>query len=197
METTVLSAVVTLFLVMDPLGNLPLFMAALKEVDPGRKQKIIVRELFIAFFVLVFFLFFGRFFLTLLQVDTISLTIAGGIILFLIALKLIFPKKDEAFFEGPKGEPFIVPLAIPLIAGPSAMSVILIMVTREPSKIWQWLLAVVIAFALNMAILLFSVPISKVFGKRGLIALERLMGMILSILSVQMIIDGVAQLLTK
>ena len=189
----ILSVMVVLFLVMDPLGNMPLFVSILKDVPAQRKNKVILREAAIAFLILVFFLLFGKFFLTLLQIDQQALNVAGGIVLFLIAIKMIFPPNEEGGQEKLHGEPFIVPLAVPLIAGPSAMSVVLIMTTKEPDKTLQLFLALTIACVLNGIVLLLSHQISKIMGRRGMIAVERLMGMILITISVQMFLTGIAR----
>ncbi|MCX5783415.1 MAG: NAAT family transporter [Elusimicrobia bacterium] len=194
---TTLSAIVTLFLVMDPLGNIPVFISTLKNTPRERHKKIIIREGLISFAVMIFFLLFGKTFLALLQIEPRSLNIAGGIVLLIIALKMIFPGKEDSSSETLSGEPFIVPLAIPLISGPSAISMVLIMATKEPDKIPQLFTAVVIASAANIAVLLLSNRISKIMGMRGMIAIERLMGMILVTVSVQMFLNGMPQFLGK
>jgi len=192
-----ISAVLTLFFVMDPLGNVPLFITALKDVPPERKNRVVARELLIALGVLLVMLFFGLQFLTWMNIDQPSLGIAGGIILFLIALKMIFPMKDDGFASGPAGEPFIVPLAVPLIVGPSTMSVVLIMAMREPSRMAQWTGVVAVAWLLNSLILLCSFQINKLLGERAMIAVTRLMGMLLTAMSVQMFMLGLRQFLAK
>jgi multiple antibiotic resistance protein len=193
---SLLSVIFVLFLVMDPLGNIPLFLTALKDVESHRRNKIIFRELVIALFVLVFFLLFGRFILALLQINEPSLSIAGGIILFIIALRMIFPspEKEET---NPKEEPFIVPLAIPLVAGPSALTTVLLLVTKEPSRWLEWLLSLFCAWVISAGILLCSSGLQRFFGQRGLIAMERLMGMILTTIAVQMFLTGLRQFLEK
>ena len=193
---SLLSAIFLLFLVMDPLGNVPLFLTALKDVEAPRKNKIIFRELVIAFFVLFFFLLFGRFILNLLQINEPSLSIAGGIILFIIALRMIFPASEKEE-KNPKEEPFIVPLAIPLVAGPSALTTVLLLVTKEPARFLEWLLALFCAWVISAIILLCSSGLQKFFGQRGLIAMERLMGMILTAIAVQMFLTGLSQFLEK
>lgn len=194
---SILSAIILLFLVMDPLGNVPVFITVLKDVDSSKWKKIVARELVIAFFVLVIFLLAGRFILVVLQITEPSLSIAGGIILFLIAIKMIFPISESGHTEPYEGEPFIVPLAIPLVAGPSAITTVLLLVTREPSRWFDWLLALVCAWAVTALILLLSGNLSKSLGKRGLIALQRLMGMILTTIAVQMFLTGVKQFMAS
>jgi multiple antibiotic resistance protein len=190
----ILSAVVTLILVMDPFGNIPLFITALKKVSPERRTFILVRELVIALFIMVTFLFIGNKFLNLLGIAQSSMGIAGGIILFIISIKLVFNSLED---DSPKNlkeeEPFIVPLAMPLIAGPASLSMLLILSSGPLSKVFYLLIAVLVASAVNGAILLLSFPISNLLGKRGLIALERLTGMLLVLMSVNMVMNGVAE----
>jgi multiple antibiotic resistance protein len=186
----VYTAAITSVLVMDPLGNIPVFISILNSVDPGKRQAIILRESLIAFVLLALFLFFGKYILHGLGITEPALGIAGGIILFLIALKMIFPDANPTP-ERQIGEPFIVPLAIPLIAGPSALATVLLFATQSPEKISQWFIALVIASLIVTGILLFSNVLRKFFGPRGLIALERLMGMILTTVAVQMFLTGV------
>lgn len=191
---TVFSAAMLLFLVIDPIGNIPLFLCILKKTDQRRQKKIIMRELFIALLVLVLFLFAGRYILTFLGISEPALSIAGGIILFLIAIKMIFSNLEDIFGENDDGEPMIVPLAVPLIAGPSAMTVVLLLMAREPSRWLEWLLALFCAWSISAFILLLSNVISQLFGKRGLTAIERLMGMLLTTVAVEMFIRGLGQL---
>ena len=131
---TVLSAALLLFLVMDPLGNIPLFMTTLKSVDEERKRRVVVRELLVALLALVSFLFLGQYILKLLHLSETALTTAGGIILMIIAIKMIFPSRNTSLEEEVVGEPFIVPLAIPYVAGPSAMATALLMMSSEPQR---------------------------------------------------------------
>jgi small neutral amino acid transporter SnatA (MarC family) len=132
-----------------------------------------------------------------LNISEPSLSVAGGIVLFLIALKMIFPMPEGMFGKNPEGEPFIVPLAIPLVAGPSAVTVVLLLATREPSRLLEWIAALACAWALSAVILLCSVSLARFFGERGLIALERLMGMLLTIIAVQMFLTGIKQFLAQ
>jgi MarC family membrane protein len=192
---TVYSAAILLFLVMDPLGNVPVFLSILKDVPPLRRKPIIIRELLIALGVLLLFLVLGRFILDVLQINGPSLSIAGGIVLFLIALRMIFPSQEGLFGYSMEREPFIVPLAIPLIAGPSAMACVLLMVTREPDRLLTWGMALLCAWLVTAVILVSSSYLSRWLGPRGLTALERLMGMILTAISVQMFLNGFKQFL--
>lgn len=190
------SAAITLFLIMDPLGNIPLFLSTLKHLPPRRRRAVILRELLIAYVIMVIFLFFGQKMLDALQLRQQSISIAGGIILFLIALKMIFPPAShERPEEGPEGEPFIVPLAIPLVAGPSLLATLLLLVSKQPQRIFEWLGALSAAWLVSALILLSSNFLLRLLRERGLIALERLMGMILVTVSVQMFLNGLAEYL--
>ena len=188
-----MSVAFTLFLVMDPLGNIPLFLSALREVPAERRRRVLVRELLIAYAVLVACLLVGPPLLRSLNLDQESISIAGGIVLFLIALRMIFPTEGGVMGEPIEGEPFIVPLAIPLLAGPSALSAILVLARTAPERTLGWLGALTLAWAASAAILLSSNLFYRLLRRRGLVALERLMGMVLVMLAVQMFLDGLAQ----
>lgn len=194
------SAAIMLFLIMDPLGNVPLFLATLKHLSSRRRRRIILRELLIAYGVMLLFLFFGQGMLDALQLKQESISIAGGIILFLIALKMIFPpeaEKREKAEESVEAEPFIVPLAIPLVAGPSLLASLLLLVSREPHRMFEWWGAMTLAWMASVAILLSSNKLHRLLRERGLIALERLMGMTLVTMSVQMFLNGLAEYLAR
>jgi multiple antibiotic resistance protein len=193
---TVFSAALLLFLVMDPFGNIPFFLTALKNVNPQRQRIIIIRELLIALGVLIVFLFFGQFILKILQISEPSLSTAGGIILFLIAIKMIFPLPGGVFEEKIEGEPFIVPLAIPYVAGPSALASVLLLMSRSPERWLDWLMALLLAWCVSGLIIFLSSGLRRFLGERGLVAMERLMGMILTTIAVQMLLNGIKQFLT-
>ncbi len=186
-----MSAVVTLFLVMDPLGNIPLFLSVLKGVPAERRRLVVLRELALAFLVLVLFLFAGNALLRFLGLEQEAVSIAGGIVLFLIALRMIFPAEGAGQTEALEGEPFLVPLAIPLIAGPSALATLLLIQQTASFSTPTLLLALTLAWAITAVILLSSTFMYRVLGARGLIALERLMGMLLVMVAVQMLMNGV------
>jgi multiple antibiotic resistance protein len=187
---SLLSAAVLLFLVMDPMGNVPFFMTALKHVDPARQRHVVLRELLIALGVMVFFLFAGRFLLQVLQISEPALTIAGGVILFLIALRMVFPSSENSMQEEVAGEPFIVPLAIPYVAGPSLLATELLLMSQNPERWLDWLLALMLAWSVASLIIYFASRMRRLLGERGLIALERLMGMVLITVSIQMLLTG-------
>ena len=189
----ILSAGLTLLLIMDPLGNIPLFLSILKTVEnESRRRKILIRELFFALLVLLLFLFAGEYLLQWLNLRQEAVRIAGGIVLFLISLRMIFPSEKGIMGEMPEGEPFFVPLAVPLLAGPSTLAMLILLARSEPERIYEWLAAVLGAWMVTSLIMLSSSKLSKLFGKRGLIAVERLMGMVLVAISVQMLMDGMS-----
>lgn len=187
---TLASATVLLFLVIDPFGNVPFFVAALKQVDPARRKRVVIRELLIAYAVMVVFLFFGQPLLKVLGISGPALTIAGGVILFLIALRMVFPLRGQTSQEEIEGEPFIVPLAIPYVAGPSVLAVELLLMSDDPTRWPVWLLAISAAWAMTAVIVLFGSQVAERLGSRGLIAIERLMGMILVAIAIQMFLTG-------
>ncbi|SEQ04118.1 multiple antibiotic resistance protein [Solimonas aquatica] len=191
------SAAVMLFLVMDPLGNLPLFLVALKNVPRERHRRIILRELCIALGFLLLFLFAGGPLLRLLGLSEPALGIAGGIILMLIALRMVFPSAEASLHETSSGEPFIVPLAIPYVAGPSALATVLLMMSRDPERWPVWTLAVCCAWAACVPFFLLSSRLRDLLGERGLTAVERLMGLILITLAVEMLMNGIRQFLAQ
>ena len=189
----ILSAGLTLLLIMDPLGNIPLFLSVLKTVESeSRRRKILIRELFLALLVLLLFLFAGEYLLKWLNLRQEAVSIAGGIVLFLISLRMIFPSEKGIMGEMPEGEPFFVPLAVPLLAGPSTLAMLILLARSQPERIFDWLAAVLGAWAVTSLIMLSSSKLNKLFGKRGLIAVERLMGMVLVAISVQMLMDGIS-----
>ena len=187
------SVAFTLFLVMDPLGNILPFGAALRQVPPERRRRVVARELLIAYAVLAAFLWIGQPLLQWLKVSQESIAIAGGIVLFLIALRMIFPAEGGVMGETIEGEPFIVPLAIPLLAGPSALSALLLLAHSQPERMGTWFLSLTLAWAASAAILLSSGWFTRLLRQRGLIAMERLMGMILVVLAVQLFLDGLSR----
>lgn len=185
------TAVITLFLVMDPLGNVPAFLSILKHYDSGKRNLIVIRESIIAFVILSIFLFAGHDILSGLAISQEALGVSGGIILFLIAIKMIFPPEEHNHQERTRQEPFIVPLAIPFIAGPSSMATVMLMTSNTPGQHWLWLGALGLASLVSMLILLFSSQILRLCGQKILHAIERLMGMILATLAVQMLLTGI------
>ncbi|WP_281645355.1 YhgN family NAAT transporter [Parendozoicomonas sp. Alg238-R29] len=187
------SAALTLFLIMDPLGNLPVFMSILKSVPEERRSKVLLRELLIALFIMMLFLFAGQAILDVMHLKAEAVSISGGIILFIIAIRMIFPSDNGSHNDTPKQEPFIVPLATPLVAGPSLLASLMLLANRQPDMLADWTIATFGAWLVSSAILMFCKPLYKILGDRGLMAIERLMGMILVMLAVQMLLDGLVQ----
>jgi multiple antibiotic resistance protein len=187
-----------LVLVMDPLGNVPLFLAALKNVPDRRRWRVVLRELLIALAVLAAFILAGPVLLEGLHISESALRISGGIVLFLIALKMVFSPNEEAMLAGnPDEEPFIVPLAIPFVAGPSAMATVLLLVSQQPQRKMECLAALLLAWVVTAAVLIVGDLLHRVLGHRGLRAMECLMGMILTTLAVDMSLGGIKQFLEK
>jgi multiple antibiotic resistance protein len=185
------SLAVTLFLIMDPFGNLPVFLTLLKDYSQKEKIKIIIRELFFSLFVIILFIFFGKSIMNFLGLKEESILIAGGIILFLIALKMIFPSNEPLFSK--ENDLFLVPIAIPMIAGPSLLATLILFSSQYSPVIV--LSAAIIAWTVSFIIILFSILYSKYIPKRVFIAIEKLMGMLLIALSVQMLLDGIGKYL--
>jgi len=184
------SAGLLLFLIMDPLGNIPLFLALLRNVKQERRRLVLVREMLIALVVLFVFLFCGQYLLHVLQLKQESVGIAGGIVLFLIGVRMIFPQQGGVFGDS-EGEPFIVPMAIPGVAGPSAMAAVMLLANSNPGRTVDWSVALFVAWFATALILLSSTYLYRWLGSSVLTALERLMGMLLVALSVQMFLDGI------
>lgn len=180
---------------MDSSGRQTLFIAVLKNVNPKKYKLIILRELIFALIILIAFMFFGQHILTTLQISESSLSIAGGIILFLIALKMIFPDHSDETTKNMNPEPFVVPLAIPFVAGPSSIATVMLIMSREPNRWLDWLIALGLAWFVTSLILVFSGGIKKILRERGLIAVERLMGMILTTIAVEMFLSGLKRFL--
>jgi MarC family membrane protein len=187
---------VTLLLVMDPLGNIPVFQATLARFPARRRIVILMRELLFALAILLVFLFAGTRILNLFGLTQPSLNIAGGVLLFLIALRMIFPRQyhDEGEIVE---DPFIVPLAMPLVAGPSTIAILLFLSSSQPDRIRDWCIALILAWLATTGLLLGSSVLMRFFGPRGVRALERLMGMILVLIATQMLLNGAREFLTS
>jgi multiple antibiotic resistance protein len=209
---TIYTAAITLFLVMDPLGNIPVFLSVLKNCPPHRRVRIIAREMIIALAILTVFLFFGKYILSSLDISGPALSIGGGVVLFLIALRMIFPPRDNSSHNTPNGgtsepgehqfaaghgvaadgeEPLLVPLAVPLVAGPSSMAMVILISTQYPERMLTWFLSLLIAWLAGSLILVSSEFLRRHLGHRVIIALERLMGMLLTTVAVEMLLRGI------
>jgi multiple antibiotic resistance protein len=191
----ILSVSVTLFLIMDGFGNIPIFLPILDKVPANRRRRVLVRELLIALAVIVGTVLCGRYVMEFLGLRQESVSIAGGIILFIIALRMVFPTRSLQGEEEIDGEPLLVPLAVPLIAGPSLLAVLLLFSTAEPGRLVDLLLAAGLAWSATFVVLFASTFLFRFLTKRGLVAVERLMGMVLVALAVQLFLDGVSKYL--
>ena len=185
------TATFTLFLVMDPLGNVPVFLAILKDLEPKRRRYIIIREMLIALLIMGLFLVFGNSMLQFLGLKPETISIAGGIVLFIIALRMVFPQQGGLMGDLPGGEPFIVPLAIPFVAGPSTLATLILFSQQSGQTLAFTSMELLLAWAVSFVILLFSTNFYRWLGVRGLAAMERLMGMLLIMIAVQMLLNGV------
>ena len=193
---SILSATLLLILIMDPFGNLPVFVAVLEKVRPERRWRVLLRELVIAFAVLLAFLLIGEYAVKVLRISSPALSIAGGVILFLVSLRMVFPASEPAPAQEAAGEPLIVPMAVPLIAGPSTMAILLILASTNPDRLLDWVLALTVAWLVVSGILMLSNVIHRLLGDKGVRAMVRLMGMILIVLAVQMFLDGIKAFLS-
>ena len=190
MKAQLFSATILLVLVIDPFGNVPLVVATLRDVAPKRRMRIVARECLAAYAILLAFMFGGTTFLRWLHLSETSLSIAGGLILFMVALRMIFPRPEGIFGDRPGAEPFLVPLAVPLIAGPSALATVMLMASRDPANLGVWTLALSLAMATTTVVLLGAHRLQAWLGERAVIAMERLMGLVLTTLAVEMLLDG-------
>jgi MarC family membrane protein len=193
MEHTFASATILLLLITDPLGNIPIFVNSLQAVPVERRSRVIVREVLIAFTILLAFMFAGQSFLQAMSLSDISLQIGGAVVLFLIALRMIFPPPVQAS-PVPVAEPLIVPLAIPALAGPSAMATVLLLVSQAPERRLEWIGALSVTMVVCALVLLSAERLQRVVGDRVITAFERLMGLILVSISVEMLVRGLKDL---
>lgn len=187
----IISVATMMFLIMDPLGNLPIVLAILKHLDPKRRRIVLIRELCFALLILMIFLFAGKNILGFLKVAPETLSISGGVILFIIAIKMIFPSAGSITGLAAGEEPFIVPMAVPMIAGPSLIASLLVFSTQSPNDLPELALAVFLAWSGTSIILMFYDFFHRILGEKGLRAAERLMGLLLVMVSTQMFLDGI------
>ncbi|NKJ48789.1 hypothetical protein CIC12_19000 [Burkholderia sp. SG-MS1] len=192
MQYTFLSATVLLILITDPLGNIPLFISCLRGVAPERRTIVILREVAIAFAILLIFMVLGQGFLRMMSLSDQSLRIGGGIVLFLIALRMVFPHPDGPFGGDARGgEPLIVPLAIPALAGPSALATVMLLTSQAPGKMFEWIGALTVTMIVCAIVLMLAERIQILLGERTMAAFERLMGLVLVAISVEMMLGGI------
>jgi MarC family membrane protein len=197
MNGELFSATILLILVLDPFGNLPIVVSLLAKVPPGRRPRVILRECFFAYMILIAFMAGGRTFMQWLQLSEESLTIAGGIILFLISLRMVFPHPEGVFGDAHGEEPFLVPLAVPSIAGPSALATVMLMASRDPAHMITWVVALSAGMAFTTLVLLGAQRLQAVLGERAIQAFERLMGLVLTALAVEMLLNGIRTFATQ
>ncbi|MCF8168561.1 MAG: hypothetical protein K9J77_08110 [Rhodoferax sp.] len=190
MSYTFLSATILLVLITDPIGNIPIFANALKHVAPERRAKVILREILIAFFLLLTFMFVGASFLRVMNLSELSLQIGGGVILFLIALRMVFPPAEAQESELLE-EPLIVPLAVPAVAGPSALATVLLLVSQQPERRLEWVAALCVTMAISAIVLVSAGRIQRGIGSRLVVAVERLMGLVLVSVAIEMMLRGI------
>ncbi len=191
MDHSFLSALILLLLVLDPLGSLPVFIPIMRNVPPERRTRVAIREVSIAFVVLFAFMFLGDSFLSVMHLSERSLEVAGGVILMIIAIRMIFGASGEsAYGMEPGKEPFIFPLAVPLMAGPSAMATVLLLASRQPDRIYEWIGALSAALLVSGIVLVLADRIRKLLGDSVVSALEKLMGLVLTAIAVEMVLAG-------
>lgn len=190
MDHTFVSAFILLLLVLDPLGSLPIFIPIMRTVAPERRKRVAVREVGIAFCVLLGFMFLGDGFLRVMHLSERSLEVAGGVILLMVAIRMIFSHEGGVYGTPEGREPLIFPLAVPLLAGPSAMATVLLLASRQPDRMLQWVGALVSAMLVSGAVLLLCDRIRKILGDSVVSAIEKLMGLVLTAIAVEMILAG-------
>lgn len=191
-ELSLLTIILTLLCIMDPLGNLSCVVNLTEGIEPRRQKKILLREMLLALACMLLFNFIGDFLLNYLELSSIAVRLSAGVILFLVAIKVLFPASNSIRNSLPKGEPFLVPLAIPLIAGPSLLATIMLYANMETCKSMMPT-AILIAWMVCVVILFSAHRISKILGKNGLSACERLMAMLLVMLAIQRLTEGIRE----
>ncbi len=190
MDHSFLSAFILLLLVLDPLGSLPVFIPIMRDVPATRRRWVALREVGIAFAVLFAFMFFGDAFLRVMRLSERSLEVAGGVILLMVSIRMIFSHADGVYGTSEGKEPFVFPLAIPLLAGPSAMATVLLLASRQPERVMSWVGALSCAMLVSGAVLLLCEHLRRLLGDSVVAALEKLMGLVLTAIAVEMILAG-------
>ena len=190
MDHSFLSALILLLLVLDPLGGLPIYIPIMNSVPKERRRRVALREVTIAFAVLLGFMFAGEAFLRVMHLSERSLEVAGGVILLMVAIRMIFGHEGGVYGMPEGKEPLIFPLAVPLLAGPSAMATVLLLASRQPERVMTWVLALTVAMAISGLVLLACERIRRLLGDSVVAALEKLMGLVLTAIAVEMILAG-------
>lgn len=193
MRESFFQSLILLLLVTDPFGNVPLFVSTLRQVSPERRHRVVLRECLIAFSLLLVFMLIGRPFLAALQLSEIALRIGGGVILFLIALRMVFPQPGGVFGQNHTGaiEPLIVPLAVPALAGPSALVTVLLFSSQARMSLWLYAAVISLVALVWLAVLLAAERLQRWLGDAVMTAVERLMGLILTAIAIEMLLAGV------
>jgi MarC family membrane protein len=195
MDISMISAVFLLLVLLDPIGNIPLYLATVEQLEKKRRVPVITRECAIAYAILILFAVMGNHLMGWMHLSNHAMGIAGGVLLFIIALRMIFRRPEGVFGEASEGEPLIFPLAVPLFAGPSAIAFVLLLTSRAPDRLPEWIGAITIASAVSTLILAFSSRLNEFIGKRGIRAMETLLGLLLTAIATQMLLDGIGDYL--
>lgn len=194
---TIAAAAITLFLLLDAFGNAPIFLSILGTMPAAKRRTALLRELGFAFAILLIFLLFGRIILSALGITSPALSVAGGVVLFIVALRMLFPNVQGPLVSTDHPDPWFVPMAVPLIAGPSSMAWVMLLATQHPDRMVDWVLVVVIAVGASGIVLLAANHLRDRISDQGLRIVERLVGMILVVIAVQMLMDGIGEFLTS
>lgn len=190
MDHSFASALVLLLLVLDPLGSLPVSIGILERVDPRRRARVVLRETLLAFLILLAFMLAGEGFLRLMKLSEQALEVAGGVILMIIAIRMIFAREGAMPLDPSLREPWVFPLAVPLLAGPSALATVLLLASRQPERLLHWVAALAVALAVCWAVLMSAARLQRWLGAALVQALEKLMGLILTAVAVEMLLSG-------
>ncbi len=191
MDHSFVSALILLLLVLDPFGGLPIYISVLRGVPPARRRMVAVRETFIAFVILLLFMIGGQAFLSVMHLSERSLEVAGGVILLVIAMRMIFSGGDKIYETVEGREPVVFPLAVPLMAGPSAMATVLLLASRQPERLMHWIAALAVALLVSGTVLLMADRVRRFIGDSLVSAIEKLMGLVLTAVAVEMLLAGI------
>jgi len=175
---------------MDPIGNIQSFISQLSRYDQRQRMWVLLREMLFALGLMLLFNFAGELFFNVLDISEITVRLSSGVILFLVAFEILFPTMNNFRQNLPKEEPYFIPLAVPLIAGPSLLATIMLYAHIEESFVVM-VVAILIAWVFALLVLMFAHPIHRLIGNNGLMACERLIGMILILLAIQRFMEGV------
>ncbi|WP_299827075.1 MarC family protein [uncultured Roseobacter sp.] len=192
-----ITAFVTMFVVIDPIGLAPLFVALTQGMTTAARRRIALRATLIGILILLAFATFGEALLSFIGISMPAFRVAGGILLFLTALDMLFErrtKRREDKQEEDRDDPSVFPLAIPLIAGPGAIASVILLMGQRPGVEGAALVlgATGIVMLIVMGFFLASGMIERALGKTGVTVVTRLLGMLLAALSVQFVLDGLS-----